>query len=36
MGLGKGTEDTLVWGRFLRSERPSGVIGGMPRIHSAS
>ena len=30
VGLGKGKEDTPVWGGFLGSERPSGVVGACP------
>ena len=35
VGLGKGKEDISVWGGFLGSERPSGVIRGMSGSHSA-
>ena len=35
MGVGKGKEDTLVCGVFLKSEQLSGVIGGVSRIRSA-
>ena len=35
VGLGKGKEDTSVWGGFLGSEWPSGVVGGVSRIRSA-
>ena len=29
VGLGKGKEDALVWGGFLVSDWPSGVVGGV-------
>ena len=29
VGLEKGKEDTSVWGGFLGSEQPSGVVGGV-------
>ena len=35
VGLGKGKVDTPVWGQFVWSEGPSGVVGGVSRIHSA-